>query len=540
MPRKATPSFTHEFRLKTQPWKTRKALKKLNATRDLYNGCLGEGFKRLNTLRKDPRFDILVKEYQVQAKIFNPINIKFQELKKNKLKITKELEAQYKIEKTKRDEISSKIKELEKEYGFTQGDLQKFSTNMKNNSYMKDHLDGNTPQIISDRAFHSLDKYRYGKMGRPRFKSKEKGLKSIQGKANTCLRFTKQGKFKWLDLEFDVIYDQIDKYGVQAHALSCNVKYVRFVHKFKKGKDCFYMQLILEGIPKEKSNYSVKDGVVGLDIGVSTIAAFGEEKALLSPLCDEIEPIHQYIRQLQRKSSRKLRLNNPQNFDKNNAIIKGKKTWIKSNSYLNLQNDIKEKHTKLANKRKNSQYLLVKEVLSMGNNLHIEKNNYKAWSKGLFGKTIAHRAPSQFESLLTRKALHAGGEVKWIDPWSAKLSQYDHVSNTYVKKSLGDRIHLLGDNKTIVQRDLYSAALAYAYDFDKKLVDNKEMKISWTSFDTRLKVALLTLHKQYTNSKNKGLYPSCLRDKKLLSELDRIATRSLVQPNELKLQSNSV
>ena len=540
MPRKTTPSFTHEFRLKTQYWKTRKALKKLNATRDLYNGCLGEGFKRLNKLRKDPRFDILVKEYQIQAKIFNPINLKIKELKKSNLKITKEFESQYKIEKTKRDEISNKIKELEKEYGFTQGDLQKFSTAMKNHSYMKDHLDGNTPQIISDRAFHALDKYRYGKMGRPRFKSKEKGLKSIQGKANTCLRFTKQGKFKWLDLEFDVIYDQNDKYGVQAHALSCNVKYVRFVHKVKKGKDCFYMQLILEGIPKEKSNYVTKEGVVGLDIGVSTVAAFGEDEALLSPLCDEIEPIHQHIKQLQRQLSRKLRLNNPQNFDENNAIIKGKKEWIKSNSYLNLQCEIKEKHTKLTNKRKHSQYLLVKEVLSMGNNLHIEKNNYKAWAKGLFGKTIAHRAPSQFESILTRKALQTGGDVKWIDSWSAKLSQYDHVSNTYVKKSLGDRIHLLGDNKTIVQRDLYSAALAYAYDFDKKLVNSTMISDDWLSFDTRLKVALLTLREKYANSKNKGLYPSCLRDKRLLNELDRIATRSFIETNELHLQSNFV
>ena len=102
MPRKTTPSFTHEFRLKTQPWKTRKALKKFNATRDLYNGCLGEGFKRLNKLRKDPRFDILVKEYQIQAKIFNPINIKIKELKKSNLKITKEFESQYKIEKMTR------------------------------------------------------------------------------------------------------------------------------------------------------------------------------------------------------------------------------------------------------------------------------------------------------------------------------------------------------------------------------------------------------------------------------------------------------
>ena len=96
---------------------------------------------------------------------------------------------------------------------------------------MKDHLDGDTVQIISDRAFDAINNYRFKKRGKPRFKSWKNALKSISGKKNVCI-FFKDGKVKWKELTLDVIFDKKDKHGIEAHALNQEIKFCRIKRKF--------------------------------------------------------------------------------------------------------------------------------------------------------------------------------------------------------------------------------------------------------------------------------------------------------------------
>jgi len=65
-----------------------------------------------------------------------------------------------------------------------------------------------------------------------------------------------------------------------------------------------------------------------------------------------------------------------------------------------------------------------------------------------------------FINLLKRKAESAGGELRDLDTQKLKMSQYDHPTETYTKKPLSCRWHVLGDGSDIVQRDIYSAFLA--------------------------------------------------------------------------------
>jgi hypothetical protein len=536
MPKDTTPTYIHQFPLRTCPWQVRKLMIRMNALRDLYNGIMGEGFKRLNKLRKDPKHQQCIKEYKALMNELKPLErkhnalISIQQDKATSASL-KALEKQMRPLLTQKKSLQRRFSELDKKHGFTQYALQPFATAMKNKSYMKHHLDGDTVQVISDRVFQALNAYRYGQKGRPRFKSSQKGLRSISGKANRCLRFTDKGKFSWNGLVLDVIYDTKDKHLVQQHALNSEKKYVRLIHRQHKGKNTFYMQLVLKGEPLKKANYPIGQGkTVGLDLGVSTLAAVSKDKALLTPFVVELDNLQQDIQRLQRKASRKLRLLNPDNYNEQGAIIKGRKTWQKSNHYHKLQQDIRSLYETMRHKRTHLHYQLVKNVLAMGNHLHIEKNNYKAWQKGLYGKTIGFRAPSQFETLLTRKALQTGGQVTFIDARKAKLSQYNHVSDTYTKKTLNDRIQVLDDN-TIVQRDLYSAALAYSFDVKKNQVDRIRLEKEWKSLDTGFKWALATLYDQYTNSRNKDLFPSCLRHKDVL-ELERIAYESLFDTSQ--------
>ncbi|MFN3920742.1 MAG: hypothetical protein ACK4JF_10725, partial [Methylohalobius sp.] len=68
--------------------------------------------------------------------------------------------------------------------------------------------------------------------------------------------------------------------------------------------------------------------------------------------------------------------------------------------------------------------------------------------------------------LLRRKAERAGGELRELNTWGLKLSQYDHTSHSFAKKRLSERWHVLRDGSGVVQRDLYAAFLAAVADQD--------------------------------------------------------------------------
>ena len=284
--KKSTPSFTHEFPLKTNKHIERKLAIKFRCLRELYNMVLAEVFRRDRNLRKDPRFK--------QAILLS---------KKDKTKA----------------EAKELFKALDEDYKFKNNCLQSFATCAKNSSYMRDHLDGDTVQVISDRAFNAFKEYKFKKRGKPRFKSIHKGLKSICGKKNACVSF-KDGKVKWKELSIDVVYDKKDKHGVQFHTLSQKIKYCRINSKFVKGKIRYYLQLVVEGIPLQK--HFISDYSFALDVGVSTVAAVSDDKVILVPFCDGLVKINREIKALQRQNSRSLKMNNLNNYYENGKKCK--------------------------------------------------------------------------------------------------------------------------------------------------------------------------------------------------------------------------
>lgn len=508
-------SFIHEIPLRTNAYLEKKINIKFRALTELYNASLGETFQRHNDMIADIRYHNAC-EY-------------------------------YKKEDTRQQAIQL-FNQLRKDHSLSKYDLQKFVQQCKKLGWMKDHLDSDTIQVISDRAFDAYDKWCFKKRGKPRFKPFFKGIRSIQGKKNACITYTKQGKIKWKDLQFDLVLDKKDKYGVQTHALHTaslewkenyqdkdgnnkekvlkGLKYCRIIRRFIKGKYRFYVQLVLRGKPKQKDNQKVGYGIeVGGDVGVSTLAVVSQHEAILVPFCENLTPINQEIKLIQRKMARSQRANNLDNFEKDKwikkdkhyqrkkgKIIKGKKTWEKSNNYLKLQNELKELHRKQADKRQYEHNCLANQIIEMGNIIKFEKNNIKAWQKGWFGKTIGFRAPSNFITTLQRKVEKTGGNWNDINAWQAKLSQYCHVCNGYHKKTLAQRTHEC-NGKPIAQRDLYSAALALHYDLnEKKICITNE---NWQGLETVLDNAVQMLN---INSRKGDNLPSCLVNNNILIE----------------------
>src|SRR5690625_6792255 len=119
---------------------------------------------------------------------------------------------------------------------------------------------------------------------------------------------------------------------------------------------------------------------------------------------------------------------NPANFHADGTVKKGRKTWVFSKRYQNLRSQLKEWHRKQAVIRKQSHHRLANNLLTLGDQFNIETMNFRALHlrkketerskktgkyirKKRFGKTIGHRAPAMFISILEEKVKRHGGTL---------------------------------------------------------------------------------------------------------------------------------
>jgi hypothetical protein len=268
-------------------------------------------------------------------------------------------------------------------------------------------------------------------------------------------------RVEWDGLKLTAMLDTRDNRHalLQAYALTRRVKYVRIVRRRLRGRYRYYVQLILEGQVYQKPNRAVKTGVVGGDLGPTSIAAVGDEKAELRALAPSLSPLIARKKELQREMDRSQRAMNPDNYHPNGKPKKGRRQWVKSNHYLQMQAELREIERIIVATRRKEHGELCRDLLKLGNEFRLEAMSGQSLQK-LYGKAVLDCAPMEFMKLLRRKAARAGGGVKEFPAWRWCLSQYDHKSRQKVKKPLSLRWHDFGDGTPPVQRDLYSAFLS--------------------------------------------------------------------------------
>jgi hypothetical protein len=200
-----------------------------------------------------------------------------------------------------------------------------------NCGWIADHIDSVMAQTLATRAYHAVHRVCLGKARKIRFKSKGRGLDSVENKWNKSgLRFKLQspeegnsGWLLWNDDHIPALIDWNDP--VIKHGLAHRIKYARLIRRKAssskaKGADCegyrYYAQLAVEGKPYRKKKNEPGNDIVGLDLGPSTVGVVPREgKARLLVLCQELAPNIRQQRQLQRKMDRQRRANNLDNFD---------------------------------------------------------------------------------------------------------------------------------------------------------------------------------------------------------------------------------
>ena len=434
MARKTTPSFITELPLTIDSKQEKHLISRFQAARQLYNACLNESLVRMQLVRDSEPYN--------QAK---------------KLNREKDKKQRKELFKTAREKAR-----------FSDYEIQSFATlTAKSSKWIAKNVDSNTQQKLATRAFKAVDRILFGMAKQVRFKVLTR-FKSVEGKSNKQgLRWLKDKVF-WCGLNIEPIIDWSNP--VIVHGLTSPVKYCRILWRNLNGKKRWFVQLINEGLPYQKTQNYVTQGIVGLDVNISNVAFVADNKAGLLPFADKVPTFEREIKAFQKKMQRSQRMHNPDNFEadfdqkvgnkivrKKGKVKKGKKQWVKTRNYRRIQAKKAELERRKVAYAKSQNRRLVNEILRHGNQIKTERVSIKGWQKR-YGKAISAKSPGFFQSELKRKAENANGYFLTFSTQKTALSQ-THLDGTRIKKSLSQRVHKDATG-FVMHRDLFSAFLS--------------------------------------------------------------------------------
>jgi hypothetical protein len=470
--KKRTPTFLLELPLQVNESQAARLRAHLEAGRQFYNAVLSEGQKRLRQMRADPAWQ------SARA-----------------------------IPRAQQQERARAFSTLREQYRFSEYGLHEAAKQLRV-SWIAEHLDAVLAQTLATRAYRALNRICLGKARRVRFKSRGRGLCSIENKRNdTGLRFVlqkpeegHQGFLIWKDDQLAALIDWDDP--VVKHGLDQRIKYARLVQRRAsspqaKGADVlgfrYALQLVLSGVPHHKPKHTVGSDIIGADVGPSTIALFPREgEASLAVFCEELAPNAKAIRRMPRQMDRKRRAANPEQYDERGRIKKRvsntKRAWKQSKNYQKTRQRKATRERKLAAHRKSLQGRKVHEIVAVGNTIIIEQLSYKAWQKQ-YGRSVGLRAPGMFVALLKRTVASTGGTLIEVSPRTTKLSQFCHGCGKTLKKPLSLRFHQCPCGIGPVQRDLYSAFLTAYLNPRHPEPSCAQYVVPWEGAEARLQAA---------------------------------------------------
>lgn len=489
-------NFIVQFKLETEQFQDEILNKRFEIGRKIYNSLVTITQKRYKEMIK-------TKEYRLIKS----------ELKDANSSTSKE------NEKRKR-ELFKQLNELYKKYNINEYSFHNDVKLMQ--KHFKDNIDSFIAQKIATNLWKAYDKLLYGNGNSVHYK-KYNSLNSLEGKSNnTGIKF-KKDKLLWNGLSIPVKIDYNNPYEYQA--MQNVIAYCRVIRKFVRNKYKFYLQIVFRGVAPTKINKetgevknNIGQGDVGLDIGTSTIAVSSQSDVKIYELCDKVQNIENQKRLIQRKMDRSKRAMNPDNFNEDGTIKKqgnNKVRWIKSNHYIQLQNELKELYRKQSDIRKLQHECLANYIISLGDNIYVETMNFsglqkratktekndkgKFKKKKRFGKSLANKAPAMLITIIDRKLKYYNRVLNKIDTYSVKASQYNHLTGECNKKKLSDRWNYFGNIK--VQRNMYSAFLIMNVDNDLKGINQEKCNNRFENF-LRLhdiEVERLTGHKNLSS-----------------------------------------
>ena len=470
--RAQTPSYVVSTKLNWPESIANRFEKSFRISNSAYNDALSFGLKRFEALKQNSYYQELLEARRLAKAGID-------KLKKAKKK-AKGLVQQVKC-------YDKALFELRKAYSLTKFEFQKYlgQQRRKPDSPYRQMSAGEI-QVIAEQAYQTLEKVLFYqiKPHKVRFRSKFDLDVSYRNRVNTeatrLVPSDKPGIAYRLYIHkastfVDIPEKAFNKYQQMSLMRSEKIKYVQIIRKTIRGKKVYYLQIVCQGFPQSKVTKG--EGIVGIDPGISTAAfASPTEVALVDLVPTTITQKEKLMKQLDRKIERSRRVNNPECYKENGTIKKGARFKRPSKRQLRLRNRRRKAYRSLSEERKKIQGQLVSRIISQASSIRVEELGVKGlqrrsrdirinpktnrpYSKKRFGKPIFRAAPSTFRTALETRASQLGIDIEVISPKDVKPSQYNHITQTFEKKSLSTRVYDLSDDYPNVQRDLYSAFL---------------------------------------------------------------------------------
>jgi putative transposase len=269
---------------------------------------------------------------------------------------------------------------------------------------IRDHLPGHVAQTAATRAFNAILQYAFGKRGRPKFRHRDR-YNSFESKEARSTIIWRDGAVRIAGRVIPAILDLASAW--QSEALKAKTKYCRIIRRDIRGRERWYVQLVQEGLTPLRRE--TKRGVVGPNIGPSTIAVVAHTEAIFEQFRPSVIQPWGELRRIERAMDRSKRANNPQCFDEKGRWKKGAKMRVRSKRYQARKR--RERERCLAAERRRSHGELANRILGNGTTVKTEKLSYKAWQRQRYGKSTKVRSPAAFVNVLRNKIRAARGEL---------------------------------------------------------------------------------------------------------------------------------
>lgn len=445
-----------QLKLNTTVQDVRSLDKRFYEMNHIHNVIVKYGMTQLNALKDDPEYSELLKSRKTASK-------------------------------PKKKEINKQLNEIRLQYGLSESQLQSYAK-LCGKQFSK-RLSSQQIQKEATRVWQGVNKCLFSNGKHLHFKKYDK-LTTIQGKTNTNgVKFDKDKLIiNWQGLHISCKQPKRKKdIWYLEETLNHNIKYCEIARKIFNNGWHYYVNVYLDGDAPFKQ-MEITDGAMGIDPGVSAIAAVSDNKMFLRELAPDCKKYNKKIIRLQQQIDRSRRQNNPNKYNPDGTIVKSNRDkWIYSKTYKKKMRQLKALYRRKAAYIKQSHRLLCNELIRCTSVIYIEKMNFKALQrrskktkrsdkfsnikqkdgsvkqihkykrKKRFGGSLNNRAPASFLEILEYKANRYNINVKYINTRTYKASQYNHKTGKCTPVTLGQRTKEIG--RTTVQRDLYSAFL---------------------------------------------------------------------------------
>jgi hypothetical protein len=430
--------------------------KAFNCIWHIHNILVSEALHRLNRVKFRKDYHELLTEYQYIKK-----------------------DAPAKDQRRKRF-LSKQMADIRKEAGLTSFGLQQYALVVQKR--YKQYISSHQAQKEASRVFAGIEKLLFGK-GKSLHYKKRAAMSTISSKSANGARL-KNDQVLFAGMSLKLIYNSDDLYMQQS--LNADLRYIDIKRLMFSDGWHYYAVLVLDGSAPLKHALGGNE-TIGIDPGVSSMACVGDTRAEMFELAPKAREYNRRIAHTQHYIDREQRLSNPDNYEEDGTVKKGRHRWTFSKHCRRKKRLLTTLYRKKAAYIRQSHFEQTNNLLENAGKIAIEVMNYKALQRRAktlkrqnkksavkssdgsakmvrkyqkrkrFGKSLTDRAPSQFVAILRQRCNQYDIPMIEIDTMAFRASQYRHDTDTYEKIPLSQRRKTISGH--MVLRDLYSAFL---------------------------------------------------------------------------------